>query len=815
VRRYQKGKASKGIENYAPEGSYIPPRFFRDAQKFQFSDDFRSITILIVDMATEKFSPAAVGDDPTPSSKTDSKRANSPEVKEIGPDILEDRADGIPGGLLAKLGLWLKILTAVSIVILFGAVGLLSWLWWGSRSSPAWRMVMLTGWVSKTVTLSSTAIRTALSALAGICTSMIAAIAVERRGVPLMKMAQLSIARFTNNGPNQLAPLIFGTRTLERFLRIIAAILLLNTILSQFVSTLLVSDLQADPVITFPYTYGKGIGFLSAGFTGADPLSDAILNAIPNYYGRKPSAYEAFAEFSEAPSTVIDGVDDTGRTVRAFLPFSNEADRLSLQSYSGPARVLDARTVCVRPDFTQLGFCAPSTEKGPMTLCGATKPGAQQDDIWYGGNADPQRDLSVFDLPESLQSVLPGAVPISCPLLAPFGTRAAASGGWELCPLPRAGLVSTFRDSGMSMDEKRNQSSGRSYLLWNAMSAYATGSGLEVDYNSTWKLNSSEHDGAWLKTRWTGKYKDGSDFDVNLQATWCFDTFLYVVSVFRFAPHADLRRSFDVSTMNITASSSRNRTEPECDWDNGAMKFDTVAIRRQLGATNQTLDADTRGILAIDREKLNAELGNIRHGLATGSYTTAGDDWLTGRFSSSPESPIGFCSKCTAPVVADSVLVGIFYDALEETRSPAKAVQAYKMALLRMAYHDFSAFFSDGESITTTEFRLEPVPVTSTGYFVVVACIAVQLALFALLTFTFSRTAYSLPKNAWHAVAQITESAEAQDILRRARVASDKEIEAAMGDVPQQQRYQVSGAVFTPTNTESRLRPWLAGRKDT
>jgi hypothetical protein len=156
------------------------------------------------------------------------------------------------------------------------------------------------------------------------------------------------------------------------------------------------------------------------------------------------------------------------------------------------------------------------------------------------------------------------------------------------------------------------------------------------------------------------------------------------------------------------------------------------------------------------------------------------------------------------------VQANLFRDAINET-SPARAVQAFQSALVRIAYYDHAAFFSDNRSITTIDFLNISVPTRRIGFWVVIACIALQLGLFVLITFTFSRTRYSLPRNAWHAVAQITESAEAQGVLRTARTATDTEVAEHIGK--SSQRYQVDRAVFTATTSESKLGTWIGSGK--
>ena len=50
------------------------------------------------------------------------------------------------------------------------------------------------------------------------------------------------------------------------------------------------------------------------------------------------------------------GFSDTGITLRALLPISDSKARSSIHTYQGPASVIDARTVCTRPDLTNISL---------------------------------------------------------------------------------------------------------------------------------------------------------------------------------------------------------------------------------------------------------------------------------------------------------------------------------------------------------------------------------------------------------------------------------------------------------------------------
>ncbi|KAM0203333.1 hypothetical protein ACHAPA_009747 [Fusarium lateritium] len=129
------------------------------------------------------------------------------------------------------IGTWLVI--ATSLLVLVASLTYLSWLWLVDRENESWRYLVLTGRATQTITLMGVLIRWAIGSLAAITTSMAASIAVECHGIPKVELAELSIARFTNNGPYSFKKLLPGT-TLKGWIRISMIILLFLVLASQF-----------------------------------------------------------------------------------------------------------------------------------------------------------------------------------------------------------------------------------------------------------------------------------------------------------------------------------------------------------------------------------------------------------------------------------------------------------------------------------------------------------------------------------------------------------------------------------------------------
>lgn len=262
-------------------------------------------------------------------------------------------------------GVWLTIVT--SFVVLVEAVVFLTWLWFEDRESESWRRLMLSGRATQSITLMSVLIRWAIGTLAAITTSMAASIALELHGVPISALAEVSIARFTNSGPQSFQRMLPGT-TFRPWLRILMICLFVLVTASQFASTLLVTDLREFTIlsleknISYGFTFGAINEATSRGMTPLPLRTDGL-----EYWSRAPSQSEIFAEYSE-PGVSSDELDDTGTVLRAFLPFSTKAQRESIQSFNGIARIIDTHFVCVRPKFTAK-YCRSQHLQGVWYLC--------------------------------------------------------------------------------------------------------------------------------------------------------------------------------------------------------------------------------------------------------------------------------------------------------------------------------------------------------------------------------------------------------------------------------------------------------------
>lgn len=259
----------------------------------------------------------------------------------------------------------------ISAIFLVGTTTFLSFLWYSAASNPLWRRIVLAGWMTRSATLSAVILRVAISIQAGIATSMMASLAIEVTGIQFFDILEFSIIRFSNSGPYKLFWLCAKKPTSIILLSLLG-ILSLSTLVTQFASTLLLSDVELFSIEASAIEISVLYGFKDDGIlTSSNPLpytNSYDVNYWANYY----SDYHAFGEYS-LPVDQTDDIDDTGTVIRAILPIADKNEREKLLKYKGPAFTLDYRVVCVQPQFLTMEVCE-ATEADGSRICGQVAP---------------------------------------------------------------------------------------------------------------------------------------------------------------------------------------------------------------------------------------------------------------------------------------------------------------------------------------------------------------------------------------------------------------------------------------------------------
>ncbi|OTA96859.1 hypothetical protein M434DRAFT_8555 [Hypoxylon sp. CO27-5] len=302
--------------------------------------------------------PHNIYQDPTLNQPIEDPRADSATT-----NITETTFTSIPGsrpslplkeslGLRGTLGILGGYIGAV------GILGFLVFLWFGHGSPPdgteaiqLWRRIAMNDWMTRAITLSSAALRLIVSIQTTICTSMIAALLLEKYSVRRSVAAWFSVMRSMNDGPYKLVELTLCSKSLVvlRHVEFWLALLMVTVTLGlQFASTILLLDMKTLKIISdvnitsvpslMEYQVGKRLRSTAA--------PGQWLNIPPSY----PTFGEAQSGFSVDPNS--NGVSDTGLIQRAFLPISGANDRILVREYDGNCFVLSSHVACMRPHIT-------------------------------------------------------------------------------------------------------------------------------------------------------------------------------------------------------------------------------------------------------------------------------------------------------------------------------------------------------------------------------------------------------------------------------------------------------------------------------
>ncbi|SCN92677.1 uncharacterized protein FFB20_09253 [Fusarium fujikuroi] len=487
---------------------------------------------------------------------------------------------------------------------------------------------------------------------------------------------------------------------------------------SQFASTLLVTDLRELTILSLKknISYGFTFGAINeATYRGMTPLplrTDGL-----EYWSRAPSQSEIFADYSE-PGVSSDELDDTGTVLRAFLPFSTKAQRESIQSFNGIAQIIDTHVVCVRPSFTAK-YCRSQHLQGVWYLClNATA------DL---SNFPPYHiytdtGLSYF-VPGENDKQISRSFICQIPRQRPYD---ATWRKWLLCENEFLGeRKAVALDSPLG---RVSTSLGKYGFKRLADLSFSKVNGLPFESgptNATWTLLNSTNSGPWARQWNRVKLRDGiKTRDEYTEITLCIGSEL----------------TSQVEHVEITASAASSLTEPDYQFNKSSNEYNTSAILRQFGAvgTQDRAMASRRQILNISPSMLNQRLQGRVRSPTTGR--TAEDE--TGNWLSAMAFPdLAICSSC------DYV-----------TSQGSKSVRAVQPA-----------------EITT--FDLVQAPARKWGFVTLMAIITGNIIIFLVMAFIFlCHTESSFLENAWHTVAQISQSDDVRPILEKATLASDQDI---------------------------------------
>ncbi|KAJ5952114.1 uncharacterized protein N7479_010527 [Penicillium vulpinum] len=654
---------------------------------------------------------------------------NNDEVQNVQPKYTQRsllKRVGITGFLTIFLGSAVLLLPIV-LLALFWRESMIAIA--GDKPETYWIRIVNASWTTRLVTVCTTAIRTVVALQAGLATAMVAGIAMETTGIPLLQGPIYSIIRAVKVAPSSLLMATDFRPHLSFFIGALVTIEILVTTSSQFLSTIFLSDF-ADGSFTLPNN-STNISIL------ANPST-----ATTGWWTMPPAASWTFAELSDS---FTEGPDyhDTGHTYRAFLPFENEAQRIKLRSLRGPVPVMDHRVVCASPALTNMTLDA--SDQGKVRLSGQIAMKNKTYPMLLNAESQPYINFTCQ---------LPAPLYRANNMLAESSICFANSGSDWVVLLEDPLVPPTANEGSPSLVGYPEAST--MFMVLDMVSAEAMLDAVGAEH----AVQMTRTNGPWSMVT------NGSDVEA-LRISACVT-------------------NLGAETLTVGMNSSADNLEPSMSWDIHGWKYLTESSRRQLGASRTRESLKSRGVLALEpksqwqnfqRETDMSGYGtpwffslSLIYSMPTAIYLTTNTTLNPGVILSGNANAYSVAAHLTH--------VDMFQDTLNATSSPALALQVLLTRVCQMAYYEQLVKMGTKAAASTAFSVVSSIPVQWTGFIIGMALIATHFVVVGIVAVHFlSSTAGSVIGSYWQAVSQVV-SKESLPILEQADRMSDAEVES-------------------------------------
>lgn len=375
--------------------------------------------------------------------------------------------------------------------------------------------------------------------------------------------AFLSIKRFSGGQAWTLLQTGRPRSARQTFMFSLIVILAINSVVSQFLSTILITDLYQAQIfgVSQPVEAATQVG---------PPSSLVWLNSM----SVDPTMYPLFAEYSQ-PAQKHDGFDDTGVILRAFLPIGSSDLRESIHNYTGLGSIINTRVVCSQPSIeTITANSYPSLNlNGTLTFSLLAASGNSSDGQYYRRQNLASKSHSYA---------------FSCdPLMADYSDNGeewhivtcsmeindqSQGISYPVIPSPWNGTIRTLEPFQPTLLVNLTKVTYSTYHM--SPNAPAIVNLQDMSMNST-------NDTIWHSYH----LSSGSSFSVDLSLSICLAT-------------------FDAIDTNLTGISSVNNTEPTIFESsvNSSRVWNARSAVEQLGADGVERTPSQRGILTLQYE---------------------------------------------------------------------------------------------------------------------------------------------------------------------------------------------------------------------
>ncbi|KAI3332145.1 hypothetical protein HD806DRAFT_518947 [Xylariaceae sp. AK1471] len=604
--------------------------------------------------------------------------------------------------------------------------------------------------MTRTITITSLALRSVVSLQVALCTSMIAALVLEKRSARKSDVAYLSIARSISDGPRKMVQLLLSSRSRSVLTYVelwLICLLALVMLVLQFSSTLLLSDLHNFVVVGDVEAKSIANFYSPYSDNGEYRILWSVDSITPTYavFGEESSNYNI------TPDT--NGFSDTGTLRRGYLPLLGSDNRTSVRKYHGSTLVVNSRIVCVPPEMEGHIYTDELVENyGVGHMVGTVN---------YGRSLrHSHKGLGPLCADHGCESV-----PFDCTIPGSLLNNSAQS---NFCFIETVGrtsnailLVYPSEYTGINLEAEP-------WSLNSSMFLVIRSNVTHLDWPEV--VNHSTIPPAIVTGEWNRfQLLDGGSFDVSL----CFQRF-YVQPQYT----------------NMIAHQPAH--EPIVIWDGFNLEHDTTALASFVSANSPLKPPVDRGLLDMDiLPKPDGSMIDVKS--ATDGQTPAGasaailqafaQGAATNQFTPGSIAGCELCNDISIATIPEIAL--LFTDIIEATGRAAAALHSLTALVSASVYDKLLKVFNATEEVNmavTTSVRT-PGPCSQyqcSGFISVTTLLGVHMVIVATITTLYvSQVRYSRCSNTWHAVSQLM-SEELEDVLNQGNNAEDKTITRAL-----------------------------------
>ncbi|KAH7066879.1 hypothetical protein BKA63DRAFT_129515 [Paraphoma chrysanthemicola] len=657
-----------------------------------------------------------------------------------------------------RLGVWSIWVLAGGTVTLVIVVAFLAMLWqYGNNPNERSRIahaIAIHTFTAQSTTLSVMIIRLVVAIQAGVCTSLAAALLLEKHGVLLPDVLHLAAIKSLNGGPSTL--LLQIGHQIRFYLRSLPAItitlLFLTATASQLASTILLNDFgdttTRNKRVDLPVNYGVE--------SKANWKTNARMDNI-DYWGSRPAVYIPFGELQEAPR-VATNAHDSGITYQGMVPFADtrlatfdsKATVKNVRQYTGLTAVFATRVTCFAPDL-EASIVTP--DDGFQYITGEA-------------SFSEHGDKLVGCLSQSLLC----DIRFNCTMptttfyeeVGNYTLIPQKSDDWvmSLCAVKRHSYWAhnrTLFEQPMEEEDFEDPRATSITLVLNRTN----------DYGAIFNSPTDE------PVRLTGAIKktaEWSTYDLNanqtLVASLCFS-------------------KLEAMPKYVKMESAVDLTQAVITWDHIKSRFNTTSAQYLFNTDRADNSHASRGVLDMTFPEYNntvpsVNVTDIRIAVNTALYGRNGESVLNKAAMQRSVATCGYCSQDGGTTISVHPFISsLFQDIVRSTRHPAIGLQAIYNTIAQSAYYEeLPAFTASTQSHLVLSKTVE-VPRQWTGFIIVVSILATHIALVAVMVWLFATgTSTSLIGEMWHSMGQVMNDVP-EHLVQESLGKTDKQIRSA------------------------------------